>query len=242
MDAKTNNRERISPQKVPRHVGIIMDGNGRWAQARGLPRTAGHKAGAQRIRPITEACAAMGIQILTVYAFSTENWGRPVEEVNQIMALVEQFAETEVPEMQRNGVRLQLMGRRDGLPIPLIQAIDRAIQQTQGNSNFVLNLALNYGGRVEITDSIRSIYASHCAGEVIDEDLIERHLYCPGCPEIDLVIRTGGEWRLSNFMPWRAANAVFWSSPVFWPDFQREDLELAIQIFSDQQSASQNDA
>lgn len=235
MNPMENDAQILKHQIIPRHVGIIMDGNGRWAQARGLPRTAGHKAGAQKIRMITELCAEVGIQVLTLYAFSTENWGRPVDEVNQIMFLVEQFAETEIPEMQQNGVRLQLMGKREGLPISLIAAMDRAIQQTQENDQFTLNLAFNYGGRGEIVDSIKSICAAYHQGDVVDDDVFARHLYCPDCPDIDLVIRTGGEWRLSNFMLWRAANAVFWTTPVYWPDFQREDLELAIRVFTDQQ-------
>jgi len=217
-----------------------MDGNGRWAQARGLPRTAGHKAGAQKIRVVTEMCADIGIQVLTLYAFSTENWGRPTDEVNQIMALTEQYAETEVSEMLRNGIRFQLMGRREELPISLMKTMDRAIQMTQNNSRFTLNLALNYGGRVEIIDSIKSIMMTYQQGTVIDDELFSRHLYCPGCPDVDLIIRTGGEWRTSNFMLWRAANAVFSSIPVFWPDFQREDLEHVIKLYSDQVSRHNN--
>ncbi len=225
---------------APRHLGIIMDGNGRWAQARGLPRSAGHRAGAQKVQEMARICADLGIQVLTLYTFSTENWGRPEEEVNQLMVLAEQYAESEIPEMLLNGVRLQLMGRRDGLPISFLKVMDRAILQTHNNSRLVLNLAMNYGGRVEIVDAIKSILTTCQPGDCIDEALIAHHLYCPDCPDIDLVIRTGGEWRLSNFMLWRTANAVFWSTPVFWPEFQRENLEHAIKIYAEQISY-QND-
>jgi len=227
-------RQMIKRHDIPRHVGIIMDGNGRWAQARRLPRSAGHKAGAQKVREVTEICTDFGIQVLTLYAFSTENWNRPVKEVNQLMILAEQYAECELPEMQRNGVRLQLMGRREGLPVSFLTAIDRAIRNTQMNSRLVLNLALNYGGRVEIVDAIKSILTTYRPEVSIDEDLVARHLYCPDCPDIDLVIRTGGEWRLSNFMLWRTAHTVFWSTPVYWPDFQRDNLERAVEIYGDQ--------
>lgn len=228
--------QTIEEGKTPRHLGIIMDGNGRWAQARGLPRTAGHQAGVQTARRITETCANLGIQILTLYIFSTENWCRPVEEVNYLMLLAEEYAERELPELQRNGVRLQLMGKREGIPTPVLNSLDRAITQTRDNSRLVLNLALNYGGRAEIVDAIKAILTSHEQGVLneldIDESLLARYLYCPNCPDIDLVIRTGGEWRLSNFMLWRTAHAVFWSTPVLWPDFQRENLELAIKIYA----------
>ncbi len=226
--------QTIKRHPIPRHLGIIMDGNGRWAQARGLPRSAGHKAGVQKAREMTKVCADMGIQVLTLYAFSTENWGRPVEEVNQIMRLAEQYAEIELSEMQRNEVRFQLMGKREGLPDSLLKAMDRAILQTRNNSRFTLNLALNYGGRIEIVDAIRSILTTSQPEELIDDDLIARHLYCPDCPDIDLVIRTGGEWRLSNFMLWRTAHAVFWSTPVYWPGFEQRNLELAMAIYADQ--------
>lgn len=219
---------------IPRHLGIIMDGNGRWAQAWGLPRSAGHNAGVQKAREMTKICADMGIQVLTLYAFSTENWNRPTEEVDQIMHLAEQYAETEFTELQRNGVRFQLMGRREGLPDSLLKAMDRVILQTRNNSRLTLNLALNYGGRLEIVDAIRSILTTYRPEVSIDESLVARHLYCPGCSDIDLVIRTGGEWRLSNFMLWRTAHAVFWSTPVYWPDFQRENIELAMAIYADQ--------
>lgn len=231
---------------IPRHVGIIMDGNGRWAQARGLPRYAGHQAGAQTAMKMTELCSNLGIQVLTLYVFSTENWFRPLEEVDYLMHLVKEYAERELPELQRNGVRVQLMGRREGLPDVVLNALDQTVLQTRNNSGLVLNLAINYGGRSEMIDAIHGILADHRQGGAaepkVDEDLITRYLYCPDCPDVDLVIRPGGEWRLSNFMLWRTANAVFWSTPVLWPDFRREDLEEAIRIYAKQISDRNNDS
>lgn len=223
---------------VPRHLGIIMDGNGRWAQARGLPRSAGHEAGLQTVRRVTEMCVTMGIPLLTLYAFSTENWLRPSDEVDFLMTLLEKYAVQELPELQKNGICLQWMGKREGLPESTLEALDRAIHGTCKNSRLVLNLAVNYGGRTEIVDAIISMINDHQQGVLaetrIDEDLIGHYLYCPDCPDTDLVIRTSGEWRLSNFLLWRSANAVFVSLPVLWPDFQEEHLNEAIGIFSQQ--------
>ena len=225
---------------APRHLGIIMDGNGRWAQARGLPRSAGHQAGIQTIRRISEACPEFGIQILTLYVFSTENWCRPTKEVDFLMNLMEKYAINELQNMQQNGTRLQLMGKREGLPTTVLDAFDNTILQTRGNSRLILNLAFNYGGRAEIVDAAKAILTEHEQGTLdklqIDEKMISDYLYCPDCPDVDIVIRTSGEWRLSNFLLWRTANAVFWSTPVFWPDFQREDLQEAIQIYTENTS------
>ena len=217
---------------TPHHLGIILDGNGRWAQARGLPRSAGHQAGMQAVRRITETCAEFGIQVLTLCVFSTENWCRPVDEVDYLMLLVKEYAARELPELQRNGVCLRLMGKREGLPISVLNALDQAIMQTRDNSRLILYLALNYGGRDEIVTAIKAILTAHEQGALdgvnLDESLMARYLYCPDCPDVDLVIRTSGEWRLSNFLLWRAANAVFISMPVLWPDFRREHLQEAI--------------
>jgi undecaprenyl diphosphate synthase len=233
MESQTN--EKIL---TPCHLGIIMDGNGRWAQARGLPRSAGHQAGVQSARRIIEACIDLGVQVLTLYVFSTENWRRPIEEVDYLMLLAEEYATGELPELQRNGVRLQLMGKRQALPPSVLDALDRTIVQTRDNSKLILNLALNYGGRGEIVDAIKAILTAHEQGALdeanLDQSTIAHYLYCPDCPDADLVIRTGGEWRLSNFMLWRTANAVFLSTPVFWPDFQREHLQEAIRAYAEQ--------
>ncbi len=223
---------------IPRHLAIVMDGNGRWAQARGLPRTAGHHAGVETARRIVTACSEVGVRILTLYTFSTENWRRPVNEVSFLMLLTEKCAQRELPELQRNGVRLQLMGRREGLPFSLLRTLDKVIEQTRGNDCLILNLALNYGGRTEIVDAARAILKAHQQGELnaaeLDEATLARYLYCPDVPDADLIIRTGGEWRLSNFLLWRAVGAVFWSTPTLWPDLQREHLLAALQVFREQ--------
>jgi len=223
---------------IPQHVGIIMDGNGRWARARGLPRVAGHHAGIQAVRRTVDACGQLGIRALTLYTFSTENWQRPQAEVSSLMRLAEQCVANELPELQRNGVRLQLMGRREGLRSSLLRTLDQAIEQTRGNGRLTLNLALNYGGRSEIADAARAMLAAHQRGELnaaeLDEETLARYLYCPNVPDADLIIRTGGECRLSNFLLWRAVGAVFWSTPILWPDFQREHLLAAIQVYQEQ--------
>ena len=221
---------------LPYHLGIIMDGNGRWAQARGLPRSAGHTAGIETIRRTINSCVELGIHVLTLYTFSTENWTRPAEEVSFIMRLIEKHINEELPELHRNGVHIQLMGERQGLPKSLVNALDTAAEVTKENSSLILNLALNYGGRKEIIYAVKSILAKKRddpTGQcTVDEKLIADHLYCPECPDVDLIIRTGGEWRLSNFMTWRAANTVFWNTSVFWPDFNRKHLIKAFEIYT----------
>ena len=227
-----------SKTNIPRHLAIIMDGNGRWAQQRGLPRVAGHQAGIQAVVRATEICVEYGIQVLTLYTFSTENWCRPKAEVNFLMRLTKEYAKRELPDLQRNGVRLQLMGRREGLPTSVIRALDKAANQTKENSRLILNLAFNYGGRAEIIDAIKAIVTDHQEGNLevaeIDEITFSDYLYCPETPDVDLVMRTGGEWRMSNFLLWRSTSAVFWSTPVLWPDFQQEHLIEAIRIYDKQ--------
>ena len=222
---------------IPHHLGIIMDGNGRWARARGLPRVAGHQAGIQAVRRTVDACGELGVRILTLYTFSTENWQRPQAEVSFLMRLAEQCVRNELPELLRNGVHLQLMGRREGLHSSLLRTLDQAIEQTRGNDRLTLNLALNYGGRSEIVDAARAILRAHQRGELdaaaVDEESLARYLYCPDVPDADLIIRTGGEWRLSNFLLWRAVGAIFWSTPTLWPDFQHEHLREAIQVYQE---------
>lgn len=224
-----------STELIPQHLAIIMDGNGRWAEERGLPRIAGHQAGMQVVSKITEICIEFGVQVLTLYTFSTENWLRPEEEVDFLMNLAEEYAKNELPDLQRNGIRLQLMGRREKIPAYLLSALDETINQTKGNSRLILNLAFNYGGRAEIVDAMKGIISNHQDGLLdatkIDELTFSQYLYCPGTPDIDLVLRTSGEWRLSNFCLWRSSSAVFVSLPVFWPDFQREHFMEAIKIY-----------
>ena len=225
----------LSNQVIPCHLAIIMDGNGRWAQQRGLPRIAGHQEGVQTVKRTIKDCAEIGVKILTLYTFSTENWCRPADEVDFLMRLAEEYVKRELPSLQRNGVHLTLMGRREGLPPTLIEALDKVIHQTQENSRLIVNLALNYGGRAEIVDAMKAIITDHQKGSSdaseIDEMTFSHYLYCPQIPDVDLVVRTGGEWRLSNFLLWRAANAVFWSTPVLWPDFRKEHLLEAIGIY-----------
>jgi undecaprenyl diphosphate synthase len=233
MNFQTNQKPLI-----PIHLGIIMDGNGRWAIKRGLPRTAGHYAGVRTAHRIVEACAYIGIRFLTLYVFSTENWCRPPEEIDFLMSLAKEYAIRELPELQRNGVRLQLMGERKDIPQSVLKALDRAISETQGNSRLVLNIALNYGGRTEIINAVKTILSAQEQDFLdvshLNETTFEKYLYCPDCPDVDLIIRTGGEWRLSNFMLWRAAEAVFWSTPILWPDFQQHHLEEALEVYVQQ--------
>ena len=228
----------LSNQVLPRHLAIIMDGNGRWAQQRGLPRMAGHQEGVQTVKRTVEACAEIGVKILTLYTFSTENWCRPKVEVDFLMRLAEEYTMTELPNLQHNGVRLQLMGSREGLPASLLDILDKASLLTKANSCLILNLALNYGGRAEIVDTMKAIIMDQQQGKLdisqIDEATFSHYLYLPDMPDVDLVVRTGGEWRLSNFLLWRAANAVFWSMPVLWPDFRKEHLQEAIGIYTKQ--------
>lgn len=218
---------------VPTHVAIIMDGNGRWARTRGLPRVAGHRAGIQTVRRIVEACDDLGVQVLTLYTFSTENWQRPAQEVQVLMVLAEEYARREADELHRRNIKVQLLGRREDLPSSLLEAINHGVHLTQHNTGLVLNLALNYGGRAEIVDAARAVVAAHERGELSPHDLDEatfaRHLYTAGLPDPDLIIRTAGEMRLSNFLIWQAAaGARFWITPVFWPAFTRQHLLEAI--------------
>jgi len=216
---------------IPRHVGIIMDGNGRWAKRRGLPRLAGHHAGTENVRRITIACADAGVDILTIYAFSTENWRRPAEEVRGLMTLLAQRIDREAAELHRNNVRIRHIGTLDGINPRLAQRVRAAVELTCNNSGLVLNVAFNYGSRHEIARAVRRIVERGVAAEEITEELIEEHLDTAGLPELDLVIRTGGEMRLSNFLLWQAAYAEYYSTPTCWPDFGREELYAAFAEF-----------
>lgn len=227
---------------IPRHIGIIMDGNGRWAQARGLPRFAGHQAGVKAARRAVETCVEIGVPNLTLFTFSTENWARPSAEVAFLMQLAEDFARRELPELQRQDVRLQLLGRRDGLPSTLLETLDEAAQLTKDNRRLSLYLALNYGGRTEIIDAVRKVLTSHRNGTIngvdLDEDDFARYLYAPDLPDADIIIRTGGEHRLSNFLIWQAVGAVFWRTSVLWPDFQPKNLYEGINAYVEQFTSS----
>jgi len=220
----------------PRHVGIIMDGNGRWATRRGLPRTAGHRAGVEAIRSVVEACPELGIEVLTLYAFSTENWKRPKDEVDALMYLLVEYCRREVEALHRNGVRVNAIGRIDELPELQRDEIRRAMARTRENTRMTLNLAVNYGGQAELVDAFRAMAREVQAGtlspDAIDAEVVSRHLYTAGLPDPDLVIRTAGEMRLSNFLVWQAAYSEIWVTDVPWPDFSRAHLEQAVRDYS----------
>jgi len=218
--------------KIPRHVGIIMDGNGRWAQRRGLPRAAGHREGMENLRRVLRACVEFGIPILTVYAFSTENWGRPAQEVRALLTLLERSLRTETAELHKNGVSVRHIGRTDTLAPGLQQGIADAVALTRDNRRLILNVAFSYGGRDEIVHAVQRIMADGISAEQVDEALISRYLYTAGQPDLDLVIRTAGEMRLSNFLIWQAAYAEYYSTPVLWPDFGREELLKALVAYT----------
>ena len=223
---------------IPHHIGIIMDGNGRWAQSRGQPRIAGHQAGVEAARRIINACVELHIQVLTLYVFSTENWKRPLGEVSFLMRLAEKYALEETDELHQNGVRVQLMGQRQKLPSTLLDSLDKIVTQTQNNKRLILNFAINYSGRAEILNAAGLIIQAHHKGEINIDDIspmdFTYFLYCPEVPDVDLIIRTGGEKRLSNFLLWRSVGAIFWSTPIYWPDFQDENLLDAIKFYQDQ--------
>lgn len=224
--------EMIHPARLPRHVAVIMDGNGRWARRRGLPRLAGHRQGVESLREVTRACGELGIEILTVFAFSTENWERPKEEVNYLLGLLDEVLERELPELHANGVRVRIIGRRSTLPPSLVQKIEAAEAKTAENRNLVLNVGFNYGGRAEIVDAVKWAVAQARLGKLdeaeIDEAWLSQAMYTRGMADPDLLIRTGGEARVSNFLLWQLAYAEIWFTPVFWPDFRRIHLLQAI--------------
>jgi undecaprenyl diphosphate synthase len=224
-----------SPQalsRVPTHIAIIMDGNGRWAQARGLPRLAGHRAGTENLRRILTACVDFGVKILTIWAFSTENWRRPQEEVHGLMDIVEQVIDRELNELHKNGVRLRHVGRLEGISKPLQTKVRRAIELTQNNNRLVLNVAFNYGGKAELLDAIQRMIADGVRPEDVDEELVTSYLYTAGLPDPDMIIRTGNECRISNFMLWQGAYSEYYFTPVLWPDFDKEELRKALEDYA----------
>jgi len=220
---------------TPRHIAIIMDGNGRWAKERGLPRLKGHERGAANVRPITEECVAQGVEFLTLYAFSTENWKRPGEEVNGLWVLLGHFLELELPTMMQNGIRLRTIGRTHELPEEAQQKLSATIAATAENKALTLILALNYSSRIEIADAARSIAEDAKRGALdpatITPDTIGARLYTSEYPEPYLLVRTSGEMRLSNFMLWQLSYAEFYITQKFWPDFGKEDLRAAVAEF-----------
>ena len=218
----------VAPTKVPRHVGIIMDGNGRWASEKGLPRTAGHRAGADNLRRIVRACVEFGVEILTVFAFSTENWERPESEVRGLMWLVNHVIDTETEELHRNGVCICHIGDLSRLSDDLRLKIERATELTRDNKRLIVNVAFNYGGRAEIVSAVRRMMRDGVSPEQVDEALMSDYLDTAGLPDPDLIIRTSGEMRLSNFLVWQSAYAEYYSTPTYWPDFDEDELHRAL--------------
>ncbi|HUS83383.1 MAG TPA: polyprenyl diphosphate synthase [Dehalococcoidia bacterium] len=219
-------------QQLPAHVAIIMDGNGRWAKERGLSRQAGHRAGTENIRRIITFLGERGVSYLTLYAFSTENWTRPRPEVRALMQLVGRVIKREIKELHERGVRLVHLGRLDRLAPSLRRQVLDAIDLTKGNTAMTVAIAFDYGGRAEIVDAVRRILTDGLSPAQVDEDTISSYLYTTGMPEPDLVIRTAGEMRLSNFLIWQAAYAEYYSTPIYWPDFGPEEMEAALQEYA----------
>ncbi len=220
------------PSQVPLHVAIIMDGNGRWARARGLPRLAGHRAGVDNLRRVLEAASEFGIQVLTVYAFSTENWGRPPDEVRGLLNILEDVIDRELQSLNKNGVQLRHIGRLERLSPELQTKVHQAVDLTRDNHRLVLNIAWNYGGRDEIVQAVRRMMESGVLPEEVDEDLVSHYLYTAGIPDPDLIIRTSGELRVSNFLIWQGAYAEWYVTPTYWPDFGREELLGALREYA----------
>jgi undecaprenyl diphosphate synthase len=217
---------------IPRHIGIIMDGNGRWAKRRGRPASFGHRAGVRAIKRVLEGCEELGVEVLSVYAFSTENWARPRAEVRALMRLFHETMQREIAEMHRRGVRIVVSGRRDELSSRMRDRIDEAISRTARNTNGVLNVCLNYGGRAELVDAVRDLVKAGASPKEIDEKSIAAHLYNPDLPDPDLIIRTAGESRVSNFLLWQSAYSEMLVSETLWPDFGVEELKAAIADYS----------
>ena len=223
-------------RRIPEHIAIVMDGNGRWAQKKGLNRVAGHKEGMNTLRQIVESCGKLGVGYLTVYAFSTENWKRPEKEVTFLMGLLKQYVKQEVPFLIENNVKLKFLGSREGLKASVLKAMDSGEKKTKNQTGLTFNIAFNYGSRIEIRDSVRAVVNLVSKGEIdineIDESLIENHLYTAGMPDPSLLIRTSGEMRLSNFLLWQLAYTEFYITDILWPDFYEHELLKAIEAYN----------
>jgi undecaprenyl diphosphate synthase len=220
---------------LPKHVAIIMDGNGRWAEHRRLPRLEGHRAGVENIRPIIRCLSKYGVDYVTIYAFSTENWSRPEVEVSGLLRLLEQVIDKEARELHKNGVRIRHVGRLEGLSPGLQKSINRMVKLTENNAGMTVGVAFNYGGRMEILDAARHLIADGVPPQDIDERLFGDYLYTTGFPDVDLVVRTGGEIRTSNFLIWQAAYSEYYFTPVLWPDFNEGELGKALLTYSQRQ-------
>ncbi|MEN4013022.1 MAG: isoprenyl transferase [Chloroflexota bacterium] len=218
--------------KIPVHVAIIMDGNGRWANSRGLPRLAGHRAGTENLRTIIRACVEFNVKILTIYAFSTENWARPADEVEGLMMILEDVIDRELAELHEEGVQLHHLGHLDRLPKRLQDKVKQAMEITKDNSRLMLNIAWNYGGRDEIVCAIRAILSDGVPVNQVTDELVSQYLFTAGIPDPDLIIRTSGEMRISNFLIWQSAYAEWYITETLWPDFNREEFFKALQEFN----------
>jgi undecaprenyl diphosphate synthase len=223
------------PPVIPQHVAIIMDGNGRWAKAHGLPRTEGHRYGKDNLRRILEACGEYGIKILTIYAFSTENWERPPAEVSMLMSILNMVLDREVQELHEKGVQVRHIGKLEGVEPKLQKKIVDACNYTRNNTKLILNVAFNYGGRDEIVHAVKAIIEKGIPAEEITEAVIEQHLYTSGIPDPELIIRTSGELRISNFLLWQGAYSEYYATPVYWPDFDKLELSKALWDYSRRQ-------
>lgn len=225
----------LDMNNIPKHIAIIMDGNGRWAKAQGKVRTFGHQKGAETLKTIVRAADAIGVKAISAYAFSTENWKRPITEVNFIMDLLSRYLTSEIEEFNENNVQVRFLGSREGLPPVVIEKMDNAIRETQNNTGIILNLAINYGGQAEILQAVKKIAQEAKDGKfdvsAIDKKVFEDHLYTAGLPAPDLLIRPGGDLRISNFLLWQIAYAEIWTTKTYWPDFTPDHLVEAILAF-----------
>ena len=219
-------------EKVPQHVAMIMDGNGRWALQRGLPRLAGHKAGTENLRRVIRSTVEFGVKYLTIYAFSTENWGRPAEEVNGLMLILQNVIDRELNELHKEGVQLRHIGRLEALDPAIQKKVLNAIDLTKNNDRLILNVAFNYGGRDEIVCAIQKIIKDGIPAEDVTDELVNKYLFTAGVPDPDLIIRTSGELRVSNFLIWQAAYSEWYITPTFWPDFDKEEYRRALETFA----------
>lgn len=228
----TDTPSKIPLEKIPQHVAMIMDGNGRWALQRGLPRLAGHKAGTENLRRVIRSTVEFGVKYLTIYAFSTENWGRPAEEVNGLMLILQNVIDRELNELHSEGVQLRHIGRLERLDPAIQKKVLKAIDLTKNNDRLILNVAFNYGGRDEIVRAIQKIINDGIPAEDVTDELVNQYLYTAGVPDPDLIIRTSGELRVSNFLIWQAAYSEWYITPTFWPDFDKDEYYRALESFA----------
>ncbi len=224
--------DTIDKQRIPRHIAMIMDGNGRWAQQRGLPRLAGHRAGTENIRAIVSECTNLGVHYLTLYAFSTENWSRPSPEVEGLMRILGDFIDRETRSLHEEGIHIHHLGSLQGISETLKRKVRYALDLTSNNDRMTLAIAFNYGGRTDIVHAVRTMLAQKVDPATVDDKTFAQYLSTGGLPDPDLVIRTSGEWRLSNFLLWETAYSEYWTTPIFWPDFGPDHFRQAIRDYT----------